>query len=448
MAAPIWEFCKKYSQDNKIRLHMPGHKGKKIHGMEEMDITEVKGADYLYKSQGIIGESEKQTAKIFNSAQTLYSTEGSSLCIKTMLGIVVKLRENKQRRTLIYAARNVHKSFIDGCILLDIDVKWIYPKSKRTSVCLGNITKDDLTEALNTGEKPDCVYITSPDYLGNMCNVEEISSICKNMGILLLCDNAHGAYLNFLEKNIHPITLGVDMCCDSAHKTLPCYTSGAYLHISKPTLNKFPQCADIGKNIMSMFGSTSPSYLILQSLDLCGEYLNSKFPSDLAKCCRQVSECKKFLSSLGWKLVGDEPIKITVDAAAGGISGDMLGDKLRKFNIEAEYTDFQYIVFMFSPFNSAEDFTALKNAMSIIPVKDKLENLSCEIPKGIFKIPMRQAAFSNFETVDIENSLGRISAQTICCCQPAVPAAVCGEIITAELIKIFKMYGISEINVI
>ncbi|MBQ2580171.1 MAG: arginine decarboxylase, partial [Ruminococcus sp.] len=112
MATPINDFVKAYSKSGTVRFHMPGHKGTGFHGLEPLDITEINGADYLYDADGIIGQSEAQTAKAFGTAATFFCTEGSSLCIKTMLGLV-KL-SSKAQRPVILAPRNVHKAFIDA----------------------------------------------------------------------------------------------------------------------------------------------------------------------------------------------------------------------------------------------------------------------------------------------------------------------------------------------
>lgn len=229
---------------------MPGHKGRVLHGMENRDITEIKGADYLYESEGIIAESEALTAEVFGAGKTLYSTEGSSLSIKTMLGIIKSCRKNREERMVVAAPRNVHKAFIDGCCLLDIDVAWVYPQKLSAQLCSSSITALDIRRTImEFGRIPDAVYITSPDYLGNMADIRSISEVCREMEIPLLVDNAHGAYLKFLEESLHPLDSGADMCVDSAHKTLPVYTGGGYLHISKSAPEEWFYCA---KEVMSL----------------------------------------------------------------------------------------------------------------------------------------------------------------------------------------------------
>lgn len=446
MSSPINEFVKNYIESGRVRFHMPGHKGRRFHGLEGYDITEIRGADYLFEAGGIIAESEANAAELFGTAKTLYSTEGSSLCIKTMLGIIDKCRMSRDRRMLVLAPRNVHKAFINGCILLDIDVCWVYPREKSISLCAGAVTAEDIRKAIASCEvKPDCVYITSPDYLGNISDIKGISEVCKGEGIPLLCDNAHGAYLNFLEESMHPMALGADMCCDSAHKTLPCYTGTALLHISKDAPEEYAVCA---KNVMSLFASTSPSYLLMQSLDLCMDYISKDYRNELTDTVERTALCKKRLQAMGWSLTGDEPCKITVNACNGGLSGDELGDRLREHNIEPEYTDDVYVVLMVTPFNTDDDFKALESAMETIEQNSGRTFAFDEIPRTKAVMPIRQAAFAQSEEVDIDLAEGRICAMTVTSCQPSVPVAVSGEVISSEVISLLKRYGIKKINVV
>ena len=446
MSTPIIDFVKKYADSGISRFHMPGHKGKKILGFENYDITEISGADFLFESEGIIGESEKQTARAFGTAKTLYSTEGSTLCIKTMLGII---RAVKGKSITVAAPRNVHKAFIDGCILLDVNVMWIYPEKERTSLAAGRVTAEDVKKVLEK-EKTDCVYITSPTYLGEISDIKSIAEICHKMGTYLIVDNAHGAYLNFLEENVHPINLGADMCCDSAHKTLPCLTGGAYLHISQNAPKEFVQKS---KEIMSMFASTSPSYIIMQSLDYCSDYISGNFRKDLSETVKRVKKCKDIISSYGWEIFGQEKMKITINTVSKGISGDDLAEKLREYKTEPEYSDPGFTVLMPSVFNDEDDFVRFENAMEEISAG--LSKISAEkefssdiIPEAETVLSIREAALGLSHSVKVEEAEGKICGMTVTSCQPSIPVVISGEKITEEIIKILKKYGINRINVL
>ena len=322
---------------------MPGHKGKKYGG----DITEIHGADVLYSSKGIIAESQKNAAEMFGSYRTFYSAEGSTLAIKAMLALVT---EGKEKRRIL-AGRNAHKAFIYGCVLLDIIPEWIFPDTFY-DICTCEITPENVEKALKKcNELPCAVYITSPDYLGVQTDILGISKVCEKFGVPLLVDNAHGAYTAFLEESEHPLHLGADMCCDSAHKTLPVLTGGAYLHVSE----KGKRFADGGESALSLFASTSPSYLILSSLDECNAYLESDYRKELKETVTLVEKAKKKLLKTGYRIIGTEKTKITLSAAEYGYTGFEIEEILRKKGIYCEHADQKHIVFMVTPQNEKED---------------------------------------------------------------------------------------------
>jgi arginine/lysine/ornithine decarboxylase len=200
---------------------------------------------------------------------------------------------------------------------------------------------------------------------------------------------------------------------------------------------------------MSLFASTSPSYLIMQSLDMCSDYICGDYAKDLERTVERVEDCKRRLRESGWFLTGDEPAKITVAAYKSGLSGSDLADRLRDFGIEPEYSDSMYTVLMITPFNSEEDFKRLESAMDKIPrPKIMLTPDTDIIPHGVIRMGIREAAFSPSHRVDIDKAAGKICGMTVTCCQPSVPVAISGEEITPELIKILKKYSICEINVL
>lgn len=445
MNTPIYDFVSNYSKSGFTRLHMPGHKGTGILG-EPLDITEIKGADSLFEANGIIAESEKNSSELFGTKKTLYSTQGSTLCIQTMLALATMGKHNDEK-PLIVAARNAHMAFLNSCILLDIDVKWVYPDYCQGSIASGKYDENDIEKAINECDRKPCaVYITSPDYLGCMADIKAISKVCKDKNIALIVDNAHGAYLNFLNENLHPINLGADMCCDSAHKTLPALTSCAYLHISKNAPENYSLNA---KSTMALFSSTSPSYLALCSLDLCNRYLSDEIKNDLIKIIPQIEKLKANLLALGFILCGDEKLKLTIYTIASGLYGYDVAEIMRENKIECEYADETHIVFMFSSKSTTEDINRLYNAFKgikqpktkINPPKFYLDNLKTAMS-------MRQAALSESEEIPTELSEGRICAKTKITCPPGIPVCISGEVISANTILILKRYSINFVNVL
>ena len=441
MDTPIFDFVQNYIKSNTARLHMPGHKGVSFLGCESADITEIQGADELYAPDGIIRKSEENATRLFSTAKTVYSAGGSSQSINAMLYLAY-LRADKSTRPFVLAGRNAHKSFIYALAKLDADVEWIYPENT-DSICSCIVNGEMVEKALKSLEtKPFAVYITSPDYLGGMSDIESIARVCKSYDIPLLVDNAHGSYLKFYKNDLHPISLGADMCCDSAHKTLPVLTGGGYLHIAKSDKYRFSQNAI---KTMEIFGSTSPSYLILQSLDLCNKYIDEKIRDDIEICAHKVAELRCLINSKEFGILSAEPLKLTVDFRGFDIDFKCY---LRDCGIEFEYADDDFVVFMFSPQNSDADFERIKSAFENLHIERTKNIESIEIPKAERVMTIRESIFCDSEEIDIENALGRICASPTVSCPPAIPIAVSGEKITNEHIELFKKYNTNKILVV
>ena len=422
---------------------MPGHKGTSHLGVEHLDITEVAGGDSLYEADGIIKQSEDNASEQFG-CKTFYSTEGSSQCIRAMLYLILNYAKQIGRKPIIASVRNVHKTFLTAAALLDLDIQWLYPKENAGYLSC-NLTAGELNSYLESvNEKPIAVYITSPDYLGNVADVKALANICHKHDVLLAVDNAHGAYLKFLRTSLHPIDLGADLCCDSAHKTLPILTGGAYLHLS-PKMD-----AAVGaqaKNALMLFGSTSPSYLILQSLDAANLYLED-YRNKLDGFISKVDKLKEHLQQHGYGLYGNEPLKITFNAKSYGYTGTELADYLRKQQIEPEFADPDYVVMMLTPEIGEDALVQIETVLCQLPQRTPLNEAAPLLIQGEKQLNIREALFSASETLPIEQCLGRILAVPTVGCPPAVPILVCGEVITEHALSCFKYYGLKSCCVV
>ena len=441
MKTPICDFVKEYAKSNSLKLHMPGHKGKQFLGVEHLDITEIDGADSLYEANGIIAESEANASEIFG-CKTFYSTEGSSQCIRAMVSLLMLYAKNKGEKPYVLAGRNAHKTFHSSLALLDIDVDWIYPENAGNYLSC-NIGAENISKILkNSNKKPTAIYLTSPDYLGNVLDISEIAEVCHKNGVLLAVDNAHGAYLKFLSPSKHPIDLGADICCDSAHKTLPVLTGGAYLHLADSLKN------DLGahvKNALSLFGSTSPSYLILQSLDMANSYLEV-YKERLSAFVQKVNILKSRLIEGGYELCGNEALKITVQTKKYGYYGCDFAKILNEKGIVCEFSDSDFVVLMLTP--EIEDLDEIAEIMLSIPKKEENDESTPMfiLPKRVMSV--RDALLSPAESLPIEECLDRVVAMTSVGCPPAVPIAVAGEVIDENVVACFKYYGIKKCNVV
>ena len=497
-STPIADFVDEYVKKQAVRAHMPGHKGS-VYGSfaTDMDITEISGADSLYEADGIILESENNASVLFGDKHSFYVTEGSSQAIKAMCLLAIRMSMRKpeneknglpdisRKKPVIIAGRNAHRSFVSAAELLGFEVEWLVGEN-RASLMECRVTPEILEEKLqeagfcdkdseekHPNDKPGKflagIYITSPDYLGNMADIKALTEVAHRHGTYLLVDNAHGSYLKFLKKDMHPITLGADLVCDSAHKTLPVLTGGAYLHVSKRLKDDFDMTEV--RQALLRFGSTSPSYLILRSLDLANAFLEKcAGERHFDKCCERISEIKGICSEKGLVFSGDEPMKICVDLAASGLKkaretkeydsekGTDAGDILRNMEIEPEFADRDFLILMLSPLNGPEDFDKAEQAL--LKLAEKAEK-----PSGImtenaftdncirdFSIPVNkhnpsEMIFWPRVKVKTEDAKGRIAADVPVSCPPAILPVIPGEAVDENIIKILQYYGIKEIYV-
>ena len=441
MNTPVYDFLKKYSSSATLRCHMPGHKGyalsPELQNLYSMDITEICGADGLFEADGIILQSENNMSELYGTAGTVFSAGGSTLCIQTMLAIM------KAEKRKIFAVRNVHRAFLNASALLDLDVEWILPEYYG-GILSGNINQYKVENLLKNCRVPSALYVTSPDYTGKTADISALADICRKYNARLLVDNAHGAHLRFLNPDIHPITLGADLCCDSAHKMLPAFTGSAMLHTS---VNEY---VPMLRQSMSMFGSTSPSYLMIMSLDLCNKYISEKIHDDIKKNIVWIENFKKRFSD---RLIfaETEPFHITIKACESGYNGKQLSELLRKNGIECEYSDNSLVILLMSPICKKDNYQKLSVSLSKSLVQAekhpaRSENFSIELPERVMSI--REAVFSECETIPVEKAEGRICASVKVPCPPAVPIVASGERIDRKSINIFRKYGISEIIVV
>lgn len=445
MNTPLSDFLDAYAASRPVRMHMPGHKGK----LDAFDLTEVPGADSLYEAQGVIAQSEEAMAACYGALETAYSAGGSTLCIQAMLAMAAAPGQR------ILCSRNLHVAAANAMALLDLRPEFLYgdeaPAPFQDSRLPPLLTGPAVAVGLNRWPDTAAVYITCPDYFGGLSDLRAIASVCREKGVPLLVDNAHGAHLPFLERNRHPIELGASLCCDSFHKTLPALTGAAALHVGD---SRFVGKAKVA---MGLFGSTSPSYLILRSIDrllplLSSTEIRSRLAL-LARRCRRVEEAfsAQGLPSLSgsWR----DPCRMVLDAASGGLSGFALSEALEKGGIVSEYADSCFVVLLPSIESAEEDFDRLlRFAQNILPGLERNDALPAPVPAVLRRperaMTLRQAALSFREQVTPQQAVGRVAACSASPCPPGVPVVLAGERIDQTAASLLIRRGFSAVEVV
>lgn len=493
------------------------------------DITEIARADDLYDPHGIIAESEANASRVFG-CPTFYSTEGSSLCIRAMLYICM-MKQNEEaakkaagtrrgagagsaheswmaagkksragteaaRVPWVLAGRDAHKTFLSACILLGLDVEWVAPEAGDEVIDDVDVKNALLAGIKAHGFPPCCVYVTTPTYIGWNVSIREVAKICHYYGVYVVVDNAHGAYLHFYpyyhfgsdrKSTLDPISQGADMCCDSAHKTLPVLTGGAYLHLRKgfyPGELDPKRKAEPGrmvKEAMSLFASTSPSWLILQSLDKQNPYLAGAFGKEVERMDEAVYEARSALKDAGFELIGNDRLRITIATRGWGYTGDEFAEILRTpvvidvapdevavvpgevdetpdkgenekrkkapaehvvRAVEVEFSDPDVVVMMFTPSNTSTELAEIVDRILRIPKRAPLPpspELGSELPEKV--MTMREAALLPGEFVSVGEALGRVAQLMDVSCPPAIPIVMPGERIGENEIARLRYYG-------
>ena len=439
---PLYNALVAHNFCNRASFHTPGHKGNfeiLSKCLYNLDLTELPDTDSLFEASGVIKEAEKLAAKTFNTKRTLFSAGGCSLCIQTMLHLATTIGSK------VICNRNIHRSVINAMALLGVEPIFVYPSDCSNVTIDKKISPEDIERSLTRNHNVSAVFVTSPNYYGMILDIKGIAKVCKKYNVPLLVDNAHGAHLQYVSGNLHPLVNGADLVADSAHKTLPVLTGGAFLHINNERyINK-------AKSAMSLFASTSPSYPIMASLDLCRDWLDNQGKGEFSALEEKVSYIKTLAIQKGFKLPSGlvDPIRLTLETTNLGFTGEEAAAYFRNNNIEPEYSDSCYVVFIATPFNSQQDLLKLENAIKNIPVKNPIVPPKMSFPKQSSRaVSLREAVLSESEYTPIESAINKIAAETICLCPPGIPLTIPGEIIDEKVLKILRTSGFSHINVL
>ena len=426
MPTPLYTALLEHKKRGRASFHTPGHKNNPDAlppDLLSLDFTELPDTDSLFEANGPIARAEELAAELFGAKRTCISAGGCTLCIQAMFRLAAP------NGGKIVCSRVLHRSAVNTMALLDLTPVWAMP--------------GELLSVLSKTPDAKAVYVTSPNYYGQLLDIPAIAGACRARDIPLLVDNAHGAHLMFTEPKLHPLALGASMTACSAHKTLNVLTGGAWLNIADA------RYAEGAKEAMALFGSTSPSYPVMASLDLAREWLRLH-RGEFVPLQRKVAEIKAAARERGISLPEGltDPARITLNTASIGIPGTAAAELFRGAGVEPEFADGAHVVLIATPFNTDDDFTRLKNAIALLPVSRPLPETAELPPLPAVKMSLREAVFAPSETLLLAQAAGRIAAQAACPCPPGVPVVMPGEEITKEILRFLRGYGFFTIKVI
>jgi len=378
---PIHEMLKE--AQGRVRFHMPGHKGT----LDPYDMTELTSTDDLYHAQGGIREAERLIARAAGAGDAILLTGGS-----TAGNLAMMLYASTRYRT-VNVPRTAHVSAVSGLILGDMDV----------------------------GES-GAVFVTRPDYYGRAGELPKAE--------LLMVDEAHGAHFNWWDSPPNAGRLGADLWVQSAHKTLPALTGGAWLFMKDAGL--YPQMLHLLRMIMS----SSPPFPIMRSLDNARAYMDAHGAQALkntAQLCDALREKVNALDGLSSPRM-DDPTRIVVNVSGRGLTGFHAVDLLHDLGVDAEMGDTEKVVFIATVCDEPTSFDRLYQALVRLP-QGSDKPISPVPAYGIPRMRPRQAALSPIESVPLETAQGRIAARAAGLYPPGSAWLMPGDEITKESIE-------------
>ena len=446
----LLNYIKQYTENNPLPMHMPGHK-RNINMFPylnqltaECDLTEIPPMDDLHAPEGIIKSCQRKAEKLWHSRNSYFLVNGSTC------GILAGIRGCTNTGDKVLVARNCHKSVYNAIELCQLQPIYIIPSLSKDLPIYTSINVEAITQALNKNEDIKLVIITSPTYEGVISDIKEIVKICHNKNIPVLVDEAHGAHLNLSPFFTNgAVMAGADIVIQSLHKTLPSLTQTAILHLNS---NLIP--AQKIKRQLAIFQTSSPSYLLMSSIDSCITALTENpklfhhWENNLKYFQGKVCNLKKlfilnYTHPTGNDIFAFDNSKIIISTSKTNINSIQLANLLKnKYNIELEMFSGDYCVAMTGIGDSKENLSTFADAL--LEIDNSIDfSTSPTICTSISNLPPTACTISialsrESQVIPLENSLNKISAEYIWVYPPGIPLITPGEIITNELIKTIK----------
>lgn len=438
---PLFDALKKHHKQEKISFHVPGHKNG-LNWLEDMaafrgilpfDQTEVTGLDYLHEAEGAIKKSQDLLTNFYQSQQSYYLVNGSTV------GNLAMILGTTQKGDRVFVDRNVHQSIIHGLELNELRPIFLAPEIESKHQSPVGISLATLQKALLAYPEVKALILTYPTYAGAIYPIEELLDLAKAHNCLTLVDEAHGAHFILGEQNASfpksALFLGADIVVQSAHKMLPALTQSAYLHIGN---NLTEEQKSKVEHYLHMLQSSSPSYLLMLSLEYARWFLASLTAADLEASLVLVKNWKYFFEEQGLNAeISGDPLKLILRYQ--GLTGIELGKKLEKSGLFPELVDHEKIVLTFPLIKENQDLGAFsefdKCQLGLEKSSEKRNNF---IVNGHYsrlsELELTYAAQVGltFEKIMWRTSIGRIAAENITPYPPGVPLALKGEKIQQE----------------
>ncbi len=442
--APLYDALKSRADEGKLRFHMPGHKGKDVFEsalgeVSRLDFTELYGTGNLYDGTYPIADAEELYAKAYNVPHAYFLTGG------TTQGIYAAARLALKPGDKVLIDRGCHKSVYRALALFDAHPVYLSPELKAPYNIPDAISPEDVSRALERDEDIRWVILTCPTYYGVVCDIKAISDKIHKYGARLIVDAAHGAHFPFTHGMECPVELGADIAVTSLHKTLPALGQAAML------LTSSEFSPDEVRDATSLFGTSSPSYAVMASMDLTRRFMEDKGRERIGLLAERLSTLRENINTKtrlrALKLEAGDPLRLCVCTSELGIFGyDAAAYLENEQNVVCEMADARNVLFIITPADDVSDIETLERALMSLEVKDAGEKLGdmpkLPTPRAVYT--PHQAMFLRRETVCLSDAQGRIAAESICPYPPGIPVVSAGEVIEKAHLEYLYNSGFFE----
>lgn len=455
----LWDKLTELSNSDMYPFHMPGHKRNTDSSMAttfmfDHDITEIDDFDNLHDASGILYTCQKRANVLYKAGETFFLVNGSTCGVLSAVSAAVHDGDT------ILTARNCHKSLYHASYLHNLNLEYLYPGNVCGYDFCGSVSPEDVSKALLADSKIKAVFITSPTYEGVYSDIWKIADIAHKHGIPLIVDEAHGAHLGFGSGMPEgAIAQGADIVIHSLHKTLPSVTQTALLHVSGDLVDR-----DRLKRYLRIYQSSSPSYLMMASIDDCISYMRhhgDEYVKALLTYHDQIlgaARKLKYLDVPGYSVVND-PCKIVISCKNTSITGLQLYDLLRtRYGLQPEMACASYVLMIITGMDTIKGIERLIEAIEDIDAKivsnsedSVIDQYLCKSDAKTLvlnkKMSLRDAWDCEHEYILLDSAIGRVSGDFVNLYPPGIPLVVPGEEITESLIAAIKENLAKGLNV-
>ncbi len=417
---PLYDALMAFTGENPLRLHMPGHKGRamplpELSSVTPLDFTELPPTGDLFAGDGAIRQAEDLWARAVGMPHCLFLTGGSTQGMLAALTLATQNRQSDSRPAVLLD-RGSHRSAYNALALLDADPVYLSRPWLDEAGVFSPVSPENVDNLLTQHPEITTICITSPTYYGVLSDIPAISAVVHAHGGKLVVDAAHGAHLPFLGNSGFS---AADLVVMSAHKTLPALGQSALL-LGGAAFSHADLC-----RAASLYGSSSPSYVLMSSLDGARAWLEDEGQAAYGEVCRRVARLRKSFPSLTEEHAPLDPARFVLRTG----DGFKVQQQLQEKGIYAEMADSGHVVFIFTCSDGERDFAQLEQALG-----EMTADISSLRVKPIPPIPPpevilspRRARFSSVDLLPLYAAEGRVCACQVAPYPPGIPVLAPGE---------------------